>query len=605
LRIVLLLLLGSSLAALYLRKAEPLEPGAISLVDDFDLLDTRGLSHTRAEWRASKAVVLCFLATECPVSNAYAPELRRLADVYRPRGVAFFGVHSDPDVTADQAARHAKEYGLSFPVLLDPAQELAGSVGVKVTPEVALVGGDGRVFYHGRVDDTYLRDGKHRTVRRTHDLQNALEAVLADRVPADATGPAFGCPLPPARVVDSTEAVTYAKHVAPILGKHCVSCHRPGEIGPFSLATYRDAAKRASFLATVTESRRMPPWKPHLGFGEFRDEARLTRREQALLAAWAAAGAPEGDPGETPPLPDLPKGWRLGTPDLELALNEPFVVPAEGDVYRAFVIPIPLDHDQGVSAVEFLPDNRRIVHHARLYADSTDDSRRKDREDAAPGFIVMSGNDITKPGLGAWIPGVVPQPPPPGVGYVIKAKSDLVVLIHYHGSGKPEVDRSRIGVYFSKTPITRLIQTIPLSTAKIDIPAGEAHHRIVLHANVPVGVHAYNVLPHGHFLMRDIKLWATLPDGRTRRLLWIDDWDFAWQGIYHFAEPVALPKGTKLHVIATYDNSADNPFNPNVPPARVRFGPASTDEMLGCHIQILTDVPEEESVVRAKWPRSL
>ncbi|HWE37261.1 MAG TPA: cytochrome c [Isosphaeraceae bacterium] len=399
--------------------------------------------------------------------------------------------------------------------------------------------------------------------------------------------------------------VTYTNDVAPILWNRCAGCHHPGEVAPFSLLSYRDAAKRADFLRDVTESRRMPPWKPKAGFGAFLDEARLSPRELDVLARWAEAGAPEGDPADLPTPPTFPDGWRLGTPDLVLTMPEPYDVSPGADIYRAFVLPIPLDRDRDVAAVEFRPDDRRVVHHARMYVDASADSRRRDAADPGPGFATLGGNDIPRPGLGAWIPGVTPRMPPPGVGHVIKAGSDLILLMHYHGTGKPEADRSRVGLYFSKTPIARAMASIPLSTARIDIPPGEARHRIALRATLPADVHAYSVLPHGHFLLRTIKLWAVLPDGSVLRLLWIDDWDFNWQGQYHFREPVALPKGTTLHVVASYDNSSSNPSNPHHPPVRVRFGPASTDEMLGCHLEILPDTPEAGRTVRAKWPAGL
>ncbi len=539
--------------------------------------------------------------------TATPPTCSALADDYRAKGVAVYGVHSDPDVTPEAAAAHAEEYSLTFPMLLDPFQDLAGQVGVQVTPEAAVLDADGQVLYRGRIDDRYNPgDGKRRATAQTPELRHALDAVLAGRTPAVTETEGYGCPLPDPRIVADGGEITFTEHVAPILWKRCAGCHRPGEVGPFSLLTYKDASRRASFIKDITESRRMPPWKPVPGFGTFRNENRLSRRELAILAAWADTGAPEGAPDALPEPPTFPDGWQLGEPDLVLSLPEPYPIPASGDdIYRAFVIPMGLTKDQPIAAVEFRPGNRKVVHHARLYMDPTPESRERDQADPGPGFVTVGGNDIPKPGLGAWIPGALTRMPPPGVGRIIPAGSDLVMLVHYHGSGKPETDHSRVGIYFSKTPIERTMTSIPMSTAKIDIPPGEAHYRIDLHATLPANVHAYSVLPHGHYLLREIKAWAVRPDGSTARLLWIDDWDFNWQGQYHFAEPVPLPKGTKLHVVAEYDNSAANPANPNRPPKRVRFGPASTDEMLGCHIQILADGPADEAITREKWPYGL
>ncbi len=275
------------------------------------------------------------------------------------------------------------------------------------------------------------------------------------------------------------------------------------------------------------------------------------------------------------------------------------------DVYRVFVLPIPLDHDQDIAAIEVRPGNRKIVHHARMYVDTTDESRRRDALDPEPGFFSEGGNDIRKPGLGAWLPGSETRLAPDGLGQIVKRNSDLLLLMHYHGTGKPETDRSSVAFYFSKTPVKQSFQSIPLSTANIDIPAGEADHVIRLRATVPADVHAYSVLPHGHYLLRSIKLWAVLPSGKVERMLWIDDWDFNWQGNYHFREPIALPKGTQLHVIAHYDNSSGNPSNPTNPPKRVRYGPKAKNEMLGCHIQIAPDSKAAAAAIAAKWPKGL
>ncbi|MEJ7637307.1 MAG: ascorbate-dependent monooxygenase [Singulisphaera sp.] len=402
-----------------------------------------------------------------------------------------------------------------------------------------------------------------------------------------------------------TETITFHEHVAPILWRHCAGCHRPGEVGPFSLLTYKDAAKRAGFLRDVTASREMPPFRAVHGYGDFHDVGRLSRRELAVLARWADDGAPEGDPAVGTEPPTFPEGWHLGTPDLVATMPEPFVVPADGrDVYRAFVLPLPLDRDTAVAAVEFRRGNRRVVHHARFYVDPTDECRRRDAAQAGPGFESFGG-DILKLGLGAWVPGLIPRMPPPDVGKVVRKGSDLILLVHYHGTGKEEVDRSSVGLFFCKTPPARRTSTISLSSIKIDIPPGEARHRIALTAYMKADAHALSVLPHGHFLMREISLRATLPGGQVVPMLWIDDWDFNWQGQYHFARPVPLPKGTRLDVVAYYDNSAENPFNPHRPPRRVKLGWASTDEMLGCHVQVIAADDESQRVLDQATPFGL
>ncbi len=577
-------------------------------VKDFALVDVNGEHHDSSEWKGRIAVVLFFLATECPVSNAYAPELARLAKEYGPRGFAFYGIHADPDVSAEKARTHADEYRLSFPILLDLDQSVASQAGVKVTPEAVVMVPDGQVVYRGRIDDRHTSDGRVRTAGIRSELVEALDSLTARVLPVTSRAEAYGCPLP---TIDYAEVAasrpTFHKDVAPILWKNCASCHRPGQVGPFPLLSYRDAAKRASFLKDVTSSRRMPPWKPQPGHGIFHDDPRLSAKEIATIASWSVSGAPEGDPSDAHEPPKFTEGWHLGDPDLILTMPEPFTVPADGgDIYRAFVLPMSQDRDRTVEAVEFRPGNRRVVHHVRIFTEGDEAIRKKDREDQGPGFRSPSGgNDLNRPGLAEWLPGTTPRVWPEGIGKVVRAGTDLVIVTHYHAVGKAEVDRSSIGLYFRDSPSARRVAGIPLSTAKIDIPAGEKRHKISLQAVMPADARAYGVIPHGHYLLREMKLTATLPDGRVQPMLWITDWDFDWQGQYQYVAPVRLPKGTILRLTAYYDNSAENPRNPNSPPIRVRYGAGSKDEMLGCHLQVIADGEADERAIRAKWPLGL
>ena len=388
------------------------------------------------------------------------------------------------------------------------------------------------------------------------------------------------------------EVPTYSKDIAPILWKNCAGCHRPGEIGPFSLLTYRDAAKRARFLAEITASRRMPPWKPEPGFGAFHDERRLSDREIQTIADWVEAGWPEGDANDLPPAPKFPEGWQLGTPDLVLRVPEPFHIPAGGrDLYRCFVIPIPTDSNRTVAAVEFRPGNRRVVHHALLFLDHTGAARAKDESDPGPGYASFGGPGILPTGgLGGWAPGAMPRFLPDGVGKFLRKGSDLVLQIHYHPDGKPETDQSVVGVYFTRTPARTIVGGIAVRTRNLDIPAGAPrYHATAQSEPLPVDVRAIGIAPHMHYIGKEMKVVAQAPDGKTTPLIWIKDWDFNWQGQYQFRSPVPLAKGSVIKLDAYYDNSAENPRNPSRPPKRVRWGEQTTDEMCLLGVQAVTD----------------
>ncbi|MGP0069352.1 MAG: ascorbate-dependent monooxygenase [Isosphaeraceae bacterium] len=388
------------------------------------------------------------------------------------------------------------------------------------------------------------------------------------------------------------EVPTFNKDIAPILWKNCAGCHRPGEIGPFSLLTYRDAAKRAGFLGEITAERRMPPWKPEPGFGSFHDERRLSEEEIRKIADWVAADAPEGDAKDLPPAPRFPEGWQLGTPDLVLKPSESFPVPTSGrDVYRCFVIPIPIDTDQTVAAVEFRPGNRKVVHHALLYLDNTGAAREKDESEPGPGYASFGGPGIVPTGgLGGWAPGAMPRLLPDGIGKYLRKGSDLVLQIHYHPDGKPETDQSVVGVYFTKSPVRKIAGGIAVRTRNLDIPPGERRYHVTAQSDpLPADVQAIGIAPHMHYIGKEMKVVAESPDGKTIPLIWIKDWDFNWQGQYQYQTPVKLTKGSVIKLDAYYDNSDENPRNPSRPPRRVRWGEQTTDEMCLLGVQVVTE----------------
>ena len=402
-----------------------------------------------------------------------------------------------------------------------------------------------------------------------------------------------GILLGPLSEAARSKEITYTKDIAPILWKNCAGCHRPGEVGPFSLLTYEDASKRADFLVEITASRRMPPWKPEPGIVKFMDERRLSDDEISLISQWAANGAPHGNPQDLPEQPQFHEGWQLGEPDLVLKMSDPFEIPASGsDVYRCFVVPMPSEKDQMVSAIEFRPGNRKVVHHAILFLDANGVARKRDGEDGKHGYPSFGGPGIIPTGgLGAWVPGATPRFLPDGIVKYVKKGSDLVMQLHYHPSGKPETDQSVVGVYFSKKPVKKIVTGIAIAQPKLKILANDPHAQVLAECQpLPVDVNVLGISPHMHNLGREFKVTAEVP-GKTEEvaLIWIKDWDFNWQGAYQFEEPLRLPKGSKIKVQAFYDNSEANPKNPNNPPKTIRWGEQTSDEMCLCGVQVYTD----------------
>jgi uncharacterized protein (TIGR03437 family) len=403
------------------------------------------------------------------------------------------------------------------------------------------------------------------------------------------------------------QSVNYSEHIAPIIYNNCSSCHRPNEIGPFSLLSYSDVVRHALTIGATTQTHYMPPWKPEPGWSPYRGERRLSDTQISLIQQWIAAGAPQGDPSKEPPLPQFVDGWQLGTPDLILEMPAGYTVPAEGtDIYRNFVVPTGLTQDKWVKAIELKPTATSVLHHVLFFSDTTGSARKMDGQDGQPGFpglgtvFTLAGSnvvaDLTTAGLGGWVPGTTPAFLPDGIAMPLPKGSDLLLQTHFHLNGIQQTEKTVIGLYFGPAPARTLTQVqVPAFfgiRANIDIPAGLADYKVRSSFTLPVDVDAVTVSSHMHYLGKEAKLTATLPNGDVQILLWIRDWDFRWQGTYTFQNFLTLPKGTRLDGELVYDNSSNNPWNPNSPPIRVQWGEQSTDEMGS---MILSVVPHQQS----------
>ena len=389
---------------------------------------------------------------------------------------------------------------------------------------------------------------------------------------------------------------TFTKDIAPIVFERCSPCHRPSQVAPFSLLSYREVRKRAQQIADVTRRRYMPPWLPEPGFGEFIGERRLSDEEIELIARWVREGAPEGDPKDLPPQPEFEDGWRLGKPDLVVAMAEPYRLPPDGiDVFRNFVIPIPGSSSRFVRAVEIRPFNFLAVHHAIVNIDPNRLSRRLDERDTEPGFGGMDLGESDSPGgrFIGWVPGREPWVAREGMNWRLGPGTDLVLQVHMSPTGKPEEVAPEVGLYFGDDPPRRHSVPVKLLAGKIDIPAGEPDYRVDDRFVLPVDVEVLAIQPHAHYLGKEMNVFATLPDGAVQWLLKISDWDFNWQDIYNYRDPVFLPAGTAIRMEYSYDNTSANIRNPHNPPRRVVGGNETTDEMGTLLIETLTRSDED------------
>ena len=399
------------------------------------------------------------------------------------------------------------------------------------------------------------------------------------------------------------QAPTFSKHIAPLVFSHCAPCHRPGEAAPFSLLTYSDVRKHGTQIVQVTGNRYMPPWMPEPGHGDFAGSWRLSDQQIGILARWVREGMPEGDPVDLPPVPRFTEGWQLGPPDLIVRMSHVYHLPATaGDVFRNFVMPVNLTETKYVRAFELRPGNKKVVHHANVIIDRSRLLRRHEGEDGQPGF---GGMDVITEVTGEfdpdshflfWKPGSPAQQEPPDMPWKLDPGSDLIVNLHLQPSGKPEIVDAEVGLYFTNRPASLHPMLVQLEhDGALDIPPGSSSFAITDHLKLPLAVKVLAIYPHAHFLGKQAEAWADLPDGKRLSLLKIDHWNISWQASYNYRQPVSLPGGTSVAMRITYDNTAQNPRNPNNPPKRVTAGNRSEDEMGHVWLQVLPQSSEKTS----------
>lgn len=607
--------LASLVAALGLIPSGAARPAEPKPVTAFTLTDAAGKKRALPDEKA-KVTVVAFLALECPMSNGYLPVLGEVASKYADEGVAVVGVFPDPEVTPAQAAAHAKEYKVPFPVLADREQVSVAALAPKVTPEVVVLDDKKVVRYRGRIDDGFTARLKPRAVVTRHDLAVALDELLAGKAVSVPETKALGCPIEVAEKKPAATGtpVTFYKDVLPVLQSHCQSCHRPGQAGPFALLTYKQATRWADLCVEEVSAKRMPPWKPAPN-PLLAGERSLPLGAVKVLEQWVAQGMPEGDPKDTPAAPKFEDTWTLGEPDLVLEAPADVTVAAKGpDHFRVLVFPTNLTEDKDVVAVEVRPGNPKVVHHTVNLIDRTGTARKLQAQaaekagpadlDRGPGYPVKMGFGFVpdRSGiLGGWAPGMLPKPLPDGVAIRLPKGSDIAIQIHYHRTGKEETDRTRVGLYFAKKPAKERFSSLPVAGLFWAIPAGQKEYVVDRSWRTTEDATVYRLIPHMHLLGKDIELFATLPGEKERSLIRIPVWDYNWQEQYDLKEPLKLPQGTVLRVRATFDNSAENPNNPSSPPKIVRLGEQTTDEMCFVFLGVSSAGFPQALIPTGKW----
>jgi hypothetical protein len=375
-------------------------------------------------------------------------------------------------------------------------------------------------------------------------------------------------------------APTFTKDVLPILQNRCQQCHRAGEIAPMPFGTYAETRPWAKAIRASVIERKMPPWFADPKYGHFANDRTLSQQEIDTLVAWTDAGAPPGDPKDAPPPRDWPQSWTIGTPDAAFEMPAPFPIPKEGAIeYQYIILPTHFATDKWLQQVEVRPTDRAAVHHAVVYIREPGSDWLAGRPRGQAFALPIAKSLTTSDVLMVYTPGNSSDGWAQGTAKRIKAGSDLILQMHYTAHGKTSTDRTRIGLVFAKEPPKQSILTLQMGNDKFVIPPGDPSYRVTVSGTLPNDALLISMLPHMHLRGKSFEYQIVQPAGRVETLLKVNNFDFNWQINYRLKEPRPLRAGTRLLFSAEFDNSANNPRNPD-PKAEVRFGEQSWEEMM-------------------------
>lgn len=518
--------------------------------------------------------VICFLGAECPMARIYAPRLARLADEFRDRRVQFVGINSNRQDEYGDIRRFVDKLKIRFPFVQDKGNVIADHYGATRTPEVFVLDNQLQVRYHGRIDDQY-EPGINRARAKREDLKIAIEEILSGSAVSVPETTAPGCIIgrvqrrTGAQIVDND--VTYTKHVVPVLQRHCLECHRSGEIGPFAMESYAEVAGWADTMMETIDNGRMPPWHASPEYGDFANARHMPDADKRVLRDWIAGGLKEGEASDLPPTRRFAADWQLPRePDQVIRMRDrPFEVPADGVVeYQYFVADPGFTEDKWIRAAQVVPGERSVVHHAIVFVRPPDGA-----EFRGVGW------------LSAYVPGQRTVELPPGCARFVPAGSKFVFQMHYTPNGESASDVTQIGLMFEEDDrVTHEAITLIGINQELEIPPNSASYEV--EAEVPwLPEHAQllAIAPHMHYRGKSFRLFASEDDSQV--LLDVPRYDFNWQHSYVLTEPVPLRNLETLRFRVAFDNSGDNPFNPD-PSRWVTWGDQTWEEMAVAFFEI-------------------
>jgi hypothetical protein len=537
-------------------------------VDNFRLLDHQGRSHELYYHGDAGAVVIMIQGNGCPIVRNAIGDFQALQRAYADKGVRFFMLNANLQDDRASIAQESTEFGIDIPILIDEGQLVGEALGVVRTAEVFVIDPRGwQLKYRGPMHDRITYQTQ-KAEASAHYLADALDAVLAGAPVAQAEREAVGCLVNfPERGKDHG-SISYADTIAPILQAHCTACHSPGGIGPWAMTSYTMVRGFAPMIREVLMTQRMPPWHADPHVGRWRDDRSISTADKQTLVRWIEAGAPRGNgPDPLESVTALSSEWPLGEPDLVIELP-PFEVPASGVVdYQFPVVENPLDEPVWIRAATVIPGDRSVVHHVLAGASETFEAERPDDESVFENYII------------GYAPGIDYYTMPEGTGVYVPPGGAYLFQLHYTPTGKAVTDRTRLGLYFADDKPDNFLRHQVVVNPRLRIPPGQAEHEEAAYHEFLRDAVLHTLFPHAHYRGRSSRFELQYPDGTLELLLSVPAYDFNWQRGYDFVEPKAVPAGSRLIHRTVYDNSAQNPANPD-PQQTVPWGLQSWDEML-------------------------
>lgn len=563
------------------------EHGVGHLVPDLALKDLQGKEQTLSQYLSGqKGLILAYFGATCPISGKLGPELARLGKDAAAQQVRLILVCPVAAETSDDIQQFITRHSLSAPVIHDAQGLLSTALSATTTTEVFLIDSARTLVYRGAINDQYGLGYAKEKPTRTY-LRDALAAMLREEDPAIAATTAPGCALELKKTpITAQTAITYHNQIARILQANCVECHRSGSVGPFSLETYNDVLENAAMIRKQVERGVMPPWfaaaPPEGQHSPWINDAALSKKDRSDLLTWLASDRPLGNPADAPKPLKYPADWALGTPDAIVQLPRPISIKAEGTMpYQFVTTTTSFAEDRWVQGYEILPTDRSVVHHVIVQVHEKGANVR-DRGEGTEGYWA------------AYVPGNASHLWPAGFAKKLPAGATVSFQIHYTPNGKKTEDQLKMGLHFAPGTPRYIVHTAAVAHTRLNIPAGEADHIEIKEQTVPSDMNIMAYMAHMHVRGTAFKFEVTPPGSPTEVLLDIPRYDFNWQLRYDYTQPKFLPRGSKVKITAHFNNSEQNPANPD-PTKNVRWGPQTSDEMMIGYFEHYTPMPPAEA----------